>query len=108
VADGIEIPPLPDKRPGERGIGALLMHASELPRDEFGWPYQACFYFHDVGPTRLVTDADGYVLGYRNTAEGRPAHDPHVLVRLPTEVADAAHAAMDRRLAECDRHDQED
>jgi hypothetical protein len=99
------IPPIPDKRPSERGIGSFLMHAMELPRDEFGWPYQPCFYFDDDGPTRLFTDPEGHVLGYLNTAEGRPAR-PWVLVRLPAEVEAAAHAAMDRRLAQRGGHDQ--
>jgi hypothetical protein len=97
VAGGRAIPSLPEKLPGERGVGSFLMAGSDLPRDQFGWPFQACFFFDDKGPTRLVRDEDGSVLGHLMTAEGAPARDPHLLIRLPPDVATAAERALIKR-----------
>ena len=75
------------------------MAGSDLPRDQFGWPFQACFFFDDKGPIRLVRNEDGSVLGHLMTPEGAPARDPHVLIRLPPAVAAAAELALiERRL----------
>jgi hypothetical protein len=83
-------------REGEVGVGAILMMQADLPRDEFGHPWQALFYF-DVNnnPTRLLTDEAGRVMGYRNNAEGDPSLDPDTYVPLPAVVARAAERQFD-------------
>ena len=83
-------------REGEVGVGAFLMAQPELPRDEFGHPWQALFYFDANNKiTRLLTDEDGRPLGYRNDADGDPPLDPDTYVVLPEVVALAAQDHLD-------------
>lgn len=73
--------PLPPGR-----FGSLLM--LELPKDEFGWPYQALLRLHPGGRVAgLYEDEDGCVWGWQNTPEGRPVP---AMQRLPEEVQAAA------------------
>jgi hypothetical protein len=87
-------PPLPPHAPEHAGIGSLLMTDGDLPGDEFGRPYQPCFYFDgDSKPLGLVLDHEGYVLGWQNNAEGDPlAGDTWAMQRMPHVVAAAAEA----------------
>ncbi len=74
----------------EHGIGSLLMTDPNLPRDEFGWPYQPLFYFEGERIPALVHDSDGHVMAYRNTAEGAPLMDESTWQRAPDAIAAAA------------------
>lgn len=74
----------------ECGIGSLLMPGAGLPRDEFGWPYQALFTFEGGRTTGLVYDAEGHVLAYRNTPEGDPLVEEPTWQRAPEAIAAAA------------------
>jgi hypothetical protein len=81
-------------RKGETGVGTFLMIQPELPRDPYGHPWQALFYFDESRPTRLVTDEDGRPLGYRNKPDGTPYAPPDSYVPLPEGVALAAERAF--------------
>jgi hypothetical protein len=71
------------------------MVESDVPRDAFGHPWQALFYFDDESrPTRLVTDEDGRPLGYRNKPDGSPCAPPDSYVALADAVALAAGRAL--------------
>lgn len=74
----------------EDGIGSLLMLDNDLPRDEFGWPYQALFYFQGERIKGLVYDDDGRVMAYRNTAQGDPLVEESTWQRAPEPIAAAA------------------
>jgi hypothetical protein len=74
----------------DHGIGSLLMTDPNLPRDEFGWPYQPLFYFEGERITGLVHDSDGDIMAYRNTAEGAPLMDESTWQRAPDAIAAAA------------------
>ena len=79
--------------PEASGIGSLLMTDPALPRDDFGHPYQALFWFDAEGRTLgLVVDEEDHVLGYQNNAEGDPLllSDPPRCQRLPGAIEDAA------------------
>jgi len=85
-------------RDGEAGVGTYLMVESNVPRDPFGHPWQALFYFDDQSrATRLVTDEDGRPLGYRNKPDWSPTAPPDSYVVLPDAVAVAAERALAER-----------
>lgn len=79
-----------DSDAADRGVGSLLMTDPDLPRDEFGWPYQPLFYFEGHRITGLVRDEAGYVMAYRNTVEGDPLVDDSTWQRAPDAIAAAA------------------
>ncbi len=68
------------------------MTEEDLPRDEFGHPYQPLFWFDERSrPIGLVQDEAGHVLAYENNAEGDPLLvDPPRCRRLPGDVEAAA------------------
>ena len=79
---------------GADGLGALLMIEEGLPRDEFGHPYQALFWFDAASrPIGLARDGAGRVVAYQNNAEGDP-----LLAALPCyqRVPDVIEAAARR------------
>lgn len=78
--------------PAANGVGALLMTDPSLPRDPYGHPYQALYWFDEANtPLGLVIDSDGHVLVYENNPEGHPlASDPPGCERAPEAVERAA------------------
>lgn len=81
---------------GAHGVGSLLMTDPDLPRDRFGHPYQALFWFDEASNAlALVVDPDGRVMAWDRdaseptepTAEGE---DDWLCAPAPDEVAAAA------------------
>jgi len=78
--------------PEAAGVGALLMTDPELPRDEFGHPYQPLFWFDEGSrATGLVVDDHNHVLAWVNDAQGNPQLDVEPSCqRVPEPVERAA------------------
>ena len=77
-------------------LGSLLMASPEgapaekaLPRDEHGFPYQVILLLHPGGggTKDLKRDADGLVLGWEMSADGKPGPG---MRPVPPQVAEAA------------------
>ena len=77
-------------------LGSLLMASPEhapaekaLPRDEHGFPYQVVLLLHPGGggTKDLKRDADGRVLGWEMSADGKPGPG---MRPVPSQVAEAA------------------
>ena len=79
-------------KPGDVGIGAVLMIDPMLPVDEFGFPYQALVWFDGNNrPTGLVLDVNDHPLAYQNNEEGDPSRFGIPAVqRMPSNVEAAA------------------
>ena len=75
-----------------RGVGSLLMIDRDLPRDEFGHPYQPLIWFDDDSRTLcLVVDRNGHVLAWGSNADPgvEPAEPPEIQV-VPEAIERAA------------------
>jgi hypothetical protein len=77
-------------------LGSLLMASPEgapaekaLPRDEHGFPHQVILLLHPGGggTKDLKRDADGLVLGWEISADGKPGPG---MRPVPPQVAEAA------------------
>lgn len=78
--------------PSASGVGSLLVLDTDLPRDEFGHPYQPLFWFDEASqPIGLVTDFHDHVLAWASTAAGDPLMmDPPRCRRVPEAIEQAA------------------
>jgi hypothetical protein len=78
--------------PDAAGVGALLMTDPNLPKDEFGHPYQALYWFD--GRSRalgLLLDDDEHVLAWVNNGHGDPDVEVRPMCqRVPEAVERAA------------------
>jgi len=64
---------------------------ADLPRDEFGHPYQPLFWFDEASrPISLVTDFHDHVLAWASAAAGPLMMDPPRCRRVPEAIEQAA------------------
>ena len=79
-------------RDGAHGVGSLLMTDPQLPRNRFGQPYQALFWFDEASAVLgLVEDGDGRVMAWdRDASEPTDPDDAWLCAPAPPTVEAAA------------------